>query len=76
MTAETCKECDATVEENSGRWLILDQSKDDGFGWMFLCIQCVRDWRQRGLERERLSDNEIAVQLDGEYPRTKKSCPI
>ena len=70
MTTETCKECDATVEEDSGRWLILDQSKDDGFDWMFLCIQCVRDWRQRGLERVRRSDNEIAVQLDGEYPIT------
>ena len=68
MTTETCKECDATLEEDSGRWLILDQSKDDGFDWMFLCIQCVRDWRQRGLEREGLSDYEIEVQLGEEYP--------
>ena len=63
-----CKECAATVQEDKGRWLILDQNEGSGFDWMFLCIQCVRDWRQRGLEREGLSDNEIAVQLDGEYP--------
>ena len=68
MTTETCKECDATVEEDSGRWLILDQNEECGFDWMFLCIQCVRDWRQRGLEREGHSSKEIAVQLDGEYP--------
>ena len=63
-----CKECAATVEEDRGRWLILDQNEDSGFDWMFLCIQCVRDWRQRGLEREGHSSKEIAVQLDREYP--------
>ena len=72
-TTETCKECAATVEEDSGRWLILDQSKDDGFDWMFLCIQCVRDWRQRGLEREELSSKEVVVQLDREYPITQSN---
>ena len=66
-TKTICRECEAAVEEENGRWTIVGE-KDDSFDWMFLCIKCVRDWRQRGLEREGLSDNEIAVQLDGEYP--------
>ena len=35
---------------------------------MFLCIECVRDWRKRGLEREGLTDQEVLLQLDKEYP--------
>ena len=68
MTTETCRECAAIVKEDTGRWLILDQSKKEGFEWMFLCIQCVRDWRKRGLEREGLTDQEVLLQLDKEYP--------
>ena len=67
MTTETCRECAAIVDETTGRWLILDQSKE-GFEWMFLCIECVRDWRKRGLEREGLTDQEVLLQLDKEYP--------
>ena len=44
-----CQECAATMEEDSGRWLILDQSKDDGINWMYLCIRCVCDRQQRGV---------------------------
>ena len=62
-----CRECEAAVEEENGRWTILGE-KEDGFDWMFLCIQCVRDWRQRGLEREALSDQEVLLQLDKEDP--------
>ena len=61
------RECEAAVEEENGRWTIVGE-KEDGFDWMFLCIQCVRDWRQRGLEREGLLSKEINVQLDKEYP--------
>ena len=68
-TQTICRACEATADEEDGRWTIVGE-KEDGFDWMFLCIQCVRDWRQRGLERERLSSKEIAVQLDGEYPIT------
>ena len=71
-TETICKECEAAVEENNGRWTIVGE-KDDGFDWMFLCIQCVRDWRQRGLEREGHSSKEIAVQLDKEYPITQSN---
>jgi hypothetical protein len=67
MAIEKCHECGKMAEEKKGRWLILGE-KEKGFGWMFLCIQCVRDWRERGLGRERLSRKEIAVQLDKEYP--------
>ena len=71
MNTETCKECANAVEEDNGRWLILDQSKKDGFDWIFLCIQCVRDWRKRGLEREGLARKEVDLQLDREYPLGK-----
>ena len=67
MATETCRECAAIVDETIGRWLILDQSKE-GFEWMFLCIECLRDWRRRGLEREGLSEQEVLQQLDEEYP--------
>ncbi len=70
MTTETCRECATTVEEDSGRWLLLDQSKEEGFEWMFLCIQCVRDWRLRGLEREGLTQEEVLLQLNKEYPQS------
>jgi len=55
------------AEEKKGRWLILGE-REKGFDWMFLCIQCVRDWRARGLGREGLSSKEIAVRLDMDYP--------
>ena len=71
MNTETCKECANAVEEDSGRWLILDQSKKDGFDWIFVCIQCVRDWRKRGLEREGLARKEVDLQLNKEYPPGK-----
>ena len=62
-----CRECEAAVEEENGRWTIVGE-KEDSFDWMFLCIQCVRDWQRRGLEREGLLSLEINVQLDKEYP--------
>ena len=71
MNTETCKECANAVEEDSGRWLILDQSKKDGFDWIFLCIQCVHDWRKHGLEREGLARKEVDLQLNKEYPLGK-----
>ena len=42
--------------------------KKDGFEWIFLCLQCVRDWRQRGLEREGTPAEDIEAILDKEYP--------
>jgi len=68
MTTEQCRECAAIVDEDTGRWLILDQLKEKGFEWMFLCIECLRHWRRRGLEREGLSEQEVLQQLDEEYP--------
>ena len=53
--------------------VILDQEKpsaqDEGIGfhWSFLCIQCVRDWRERGLKREGLSTEQVLERLDREY---------
>jgi hypothetical protein len=67
MAINKCHECEKLSEDKKGRWLILDE-KEKGFDWMFLCIQCVRDWRERGLGREGLHSKEIAVQLDKEYP--------
>ena len=73
-----CDECSALVNETKGRMVILDQGnpaaegegegEDTGFHWAFLCIQCVRDWRERGLKREGLSPEEVAERLNREYP--------
>lgn len=71
-TETMCRECNAGVDEEDVRWTIVGE-KDVGFDWLFLCIQCVRDWRQRGLEREGLSDKEIAVQLEKEHPITQSN---
>ena len=68
MAIETCFECQDAVEEDQGRWLILDETKSEGFDWKFMCIRCVRAWRKRGLEREGVSDEAVMVQLDKEYP--------
>ena len=62
-----CKECQKTVDEFNGRSVIVGK-REDGFDWIFLCIQCVRDWRQRGLEREGNSSEDIKLKLDKEYP--------
>ena len=71
-----CDECSALVDETKGRMVILDQESPraagvgngDGFYWSFLCIQCVRDWRERGLRREGLEPEEVLERLDREYP--------
>ena len=68
MAIETCFECQDSVEEDQGRWLILDETKSKGFDWKFMCVQCVRAWRKRGLEQEGISDEAVMVQLDKEYP--------
>lgn len=64
------------MNETQGRMWILDQDnsategegEDAGFQWSFLCIQCVRDWRERGLKREGLPHEEVLERLDNEYP--------
>ena len=61
------KECQKNVDELEGRSVILGKKKDD-FEWIFLCLQCVRDWRQRGLEREEVPAEDIEAILDKEYP--------
>ena len=53
--------------KDAGSFLV----KKISFDRMFLCIQCVRDWRERGLGREGLSSTEILAQLDKEYPLNK-----
>lgn len=65
----TCHECQNITEEDEGRWVILGKHKD-GFDWMFLCIKCVRSWRQRGLERQNHLPSTIKDILDKEYPLT------
>lgn len=62
-----CKECQKNVDELEGRSVILGKKKDD-FEWIFLCLQCVRDWRQRGLEREEVPAEDIEAILDKDYP--------
>ena len=68
MAIETCFECQTTVEEDQGRWLIRDEVESEGFAWKFMCILCVRAWRKRGLAREGVSDEAVMLQLDKEYP--------
>ena len=68
MAIETCFECQDAVEEDQGRWLVLDEAGNEGFDWKFMCILCARAWRKRGLEREGVSDEAVMVQLDKEYP--------
>ena len=68
MAIETCFECQDAVEEDQGRWLILDEAKSEGFDWKFMCMRCVRAWRKRGLEQQEVSDEAVMMQLDKEYP--------
>ena len=73
-----CDECSALVNETKGRMVILDQESPKtsgerdgdggGFHWSFLRIQCVRDWRERGLRREGLSRRQVLETLAEEYP--------
>jgi hypothetical protein len=72
-----CQECRALADETQGRMVILDQESAtadgecEGFQWSFLCIQCVRDWRERGLKREGVSPKEVLERLERlerEYP--------
>ena len=75
-----CDECSALVDETKGRMVILAQEsptaagEDDGggFHWSFLCIQCVRDWRERGLRSEGLSSEETLKRLETEFPILKR----
>ena len=62
-----CKECQKNVDELDGRSVIVGKN-EDGFEWIFLCLQCVRDWGQRGLEREGTPPEDIKAILDNEYP--------
>ena len=70
-----CQECLALVNEAKGRMVILDQESPAaageglGFHWSFLCIKCVRDWRERGLKREGLPPEEVLKRLNKEYPK-------
>ena len=72
-----CDECSAFVDATKGRMMILDQRSPTaagegyggGFHGSFLCIQCVRDWRERGLRREGLSPEEVLERLEREYPK-------
>ena len=71
-----CQECQAKVDEARGRLIILEQDdpvaggEETRFNWSFLCIQCIRDWRERGLKRQGLSPGEVLAHLDKEYPIT------
>ena len=70
-----CQECQAKVDETGGRIIILDHDSpavDGGFLWSFLCIQCIRDWRERGLKRQGLPPDKVLEQLDHEYPFTSE----
>ena len=77
-----CDECSALVDETNGRMVILDQESPKaagegdgdggGFHWSLLCIQCVRDWRERGLRSEGLSSEETLKRLETEFPILKR----
>ena len=73
-----CQECQAKVDEASGRLIILEQDdpvaggEETRFNWSFLCIQCIRDWRERGLKRQGLPPDKVLEQLDHEYPFTSE----
>ncbi len=63
----TCHECEKTCEEELGRQVIVGQNSE-GFDWIFLCLNCIRDWRQRGLKSEGYSRKVIQDILNKEYP--------
>ena len=67
---QRCHECAHVVDEDLGRWVIVGEN-DSGFEWMFLCIFCVREWRQRSLERQGLSLDDINERLNEEYPNSR-----
>jgi len=63
----SCQECQKICEENLGRHVIMGQD-DEGFEWVFLCLDCIRSWRARGLEREGYTPKKIKNILNKEYP--------
>ena len=63
----TCHEFEKTCEEKLGRQVIVGQNSE-GFDWIFLCLNCIRDWRQRGLKSEGYSPKVIQDILNKEYP--------
>ena len=63
----SCHECEKTCEEKLGRQVIVGQNSE-GFDWIFLCLDCIRDWRQRGLKSEGYSPKVIQDILNKEYP--------
>ena len=63
----SCHECEKTCEEKLGRQVIVGQNSE-GFDWIFLCLNCIRDWRQRGLKSEGYSAKVIQDILNKEYP--------
>ena len=63
----SCYECEKICEEELGRHVVVGQNKE-GFDWIFLCLHCIRDWRERGLESEGHSAEAIKDILDKEFP--------
>ena len=64
-----CLECMNHYNENSGKWLILNEDNEK-FNISFICINCIKDWRKRCLLREGYNQQEIKILLEKEYPKT------
>ena len=62
-----CHDCQAGTEEIEGLWVIPGE-KEDGFNWIFMSVQSVRDWRKGGLERDGHSAQSAIDVIDKEYP--------
>ena len=62
-----CKDCSKSIAEEKGKWLILSENTNQ-LKWVFMCLNCIRDWRKRALEREGFNCSEINHKLNKEYP--------
>ena len=76
INIKKCQDCLNFFDENAGRLLITQQvtsqTPGNSLKWRFLCLNCIRDWRRRGLKREGLEEEEILRILDIEFPLTPK----
>ena len=67
-----CSECELDECEKRGRWVIFPDEFNN-LKWSFQCLICIRAWRERALERQGLSRDQILAKVNAEYPLVKSA---